>query len=434
MIPKVLLYVVAISVPLIISVLIGGTDYDPKLAVMALRFGLLGITIMSLQFVLASRARWIERGVGLDTIFRLHRAMGVLAVALVTAHPLLIAAAFGRWDLLTTFSQSPAVLVGKASLAFMLVLGISSVYRLSLGIEFQTWRQSHNLLAVIALSFAGYHMWFLGQARTFPAFRAVPVALLLTAAAGYAYTKWIAPRRAARSPYEVVRVSPEAGRVTTLELAPTGTRIEPHLPGQFAFIKFQRGSEVTSEEHPFTIASAPSPDGHLSFTIKSSGDFTASVDRAKPGDLVAVQGPFGIFSRTFHPEETRLVFIAGGIGITPLMSMIRAMHTSSTAPEVLLIYGNETEGEIVFREELEAVAASGRPSLRVLHVLRKPEESWLGDRGVVTRDLIVRECGADLVEKAYYICGPPVMMDKVIDVLRGLGVPRRHVHWEEFSL
>lgn len=434
MILKALLYLIAVAIPLVVSMLVGGTDDDPKLAVMALRFGLLGITILSLQFVLASRARWIERGVGLDTILRLHRAMGILAVVVLAAHPVLIAAAFDYWALLTTFDQSPAVNVGKLSLLLMLGLGLTSVYRLSLTIEFERWRSSHNLLAVLALSFGGYHAWFVGQANTVPAFRTVPAILLLTAAMTYAYTKWIAPRRAARSPYEVVRVSPEAGRVSTLELAPTGTHIERHLPGQFAFIKFRPGSEVPSEEHPFTIASAPSPDGRLSFTIKNSGDFTASVGNAKPGDLVAVQGPFGIFSHAFHPEEKRLVFIAGGIGITPLMSMIRAMRSSSTDAEILLIYGNETEGEIVFREELEAVAASGRPSLRVVHVLRKPDECWPGARGVVTRDLIVQECGTDLGDMAFYICGPPIMMDKVIGVLRGLGVPRRHVHWEEFSL
>lgn len=430
---KTILYFVALAVPLTISAVVGYEADDPLSVVTALWFGLTGITIMSLQFVLASRSRWIERGIGLDAILRFHRTMAIWAVALLAAHPVLIAAGFGRWELLTTSRQSPPVLVGKTALVLLLILAATSLYRIALRIEFEWWRRIHNLLAATALAFGCYHAWYVGQAREFPAFRVLPAALLVVAATAYIYAKVIAPRRASRSPYKVVSVTPEAGRVRTIVLAPTGRRIEPNAPGQFAFIRFLPGSGIIGEEHPFTIASAPSESGCLEFSIKDSGDFSSLTRNVRPGDLAAVQGPFGVFSNAFRPEEKNLVFIAGGIGITPLMSMIRGMHASRSDAEVLLIYGNETEDEIVFREELDEMSKSGHPKLRVVHVVNHPGDDWHGARGFITRDLVAQECG-ELAAKSFYVCGPVVMMNKVRGFLRDLGVPRRSIHWERFSL
>lgn len=431
---RIVLYFLTIAVPVIVSVAVGGTEGVPLSVVTALRIALIGLTIISLQFVLASRSKRIERGVGLDTVFRFHRAMAICAVALLAAHPVLLSAGFGNWGLLTSFNQSPAVLVGKLALLILLIQAVTSLYRLSLRLEFEWWRRAHNVLAVSVLAFGCFHALNVGQSHEFPAFRIVPVTLLVVAASAYIYTKIIAPRRASRSPYRVLSINPEAGRVTTLTLSPTGKGIEANAPGQFAFIRFRTGSGVPSEEHPFTISSAPSESGHLTFTIKNSGDFTSKIRDARPGDLVAIQGPYGVFSNTFHPEEKDLVFIAGGIGITPLMSMIRGMKVSSYDAHVLLIYGNVTESEIVFREELDDLSRAGLPNLRVVHMLNKPGDDWQGARGYISRDLIVQECGEDLSGKAFYICGPVVMMDKVRSILRGLGVPKRSIHWERFSL
>jgi len=292
----------------------------------------------------------------------------------------------------------------------------------------------HNAIAVLVLAFGCFHASYVGQSHDFPAFRIVPLTLLVVAACAYVVTKIIAPSRASRSPYAILGVIPEAGKVTTLELAPTAKGIESNAPGQFAFIRFLADSNLPSEEHPFTISSAPSESGRLAFTIKNSGDFTAKITDAKPGDLVAVQGPYGVFSNTFHPAEKDLVFIAGGIGITPLMSMIRGMKRVSADADVLLIYGNQTEGEIVFREEIDELSGSDRPRVRVVHVLNKPGDGWQGARGYVSRDLIIQECGSDISGKAFYVCGPVVMMDMVGRILRGLGVPKRSIHWERFAL
>ena len=431
---KVVLYLLALAAPLTASLAFGVMGEDSRLIIAALWFGLSGLTILSLQFVLASRSKWVERGVGLDAVFRFHRAMAICAVMLLAAHPVLVAAAHGRWGLLTSFNQSPRILVGKLSLMLLVCLALTSLYRLTLRISFERWRAGHNLLAVAALLLGCAHASFVGQVSEAPAFRIVPLTLLAVAACAYVYTKLIAPSRAAGSPHVVLDVTPETENVTTLRLAPTRRAIGRHVPGQFAFIRFLRGSAVPSEEHPFTISSAPLESGVLSFTIKNSGDFTATVRQARKGDLVAVQGPFGVFSSAMRPSENDLVFIAGGIGITPLMSMIRAMRAASSDVKALLFYGNETEGDIVFRKELDDIASSGGLGLRVVYVLNKPDDGRQGDRGHVSRDLILRECGANLAGKSFYVCGPAAMMNHVRRILQSLGVPRRNIHWERFSL
>jgi ferredoxin-NADP reductase len=107
-------------------------------------------------------------------------------------------------------------------------------------------------------------------------------------------------------------------------------------------------------------------------TIKESGDFTSTIGRIKPGDLAAVHGPFGRFSHALHPECDDLVFVAAGIGITPLMSMLRYMRDRGERHRVLLVYANRGTADIVFRSELDLIESGGFPALKTIHVLSRP--------------------------------------------------------------
>ena len=118
------------------------------------------------------------------------------------------------------------------------------------------------------------------------------------------------------------------------------------------------------EEHHFTIASSPTEPAFHTSTIKASGDFTATIGQTSPGDLAIIQAPFGRFSYVLKPQALDLVFIAGGIGITPLMSNLRHMRDTQADRRVLLLYSNKTENDIVFREELAQIEAGTNPSCR----------------------------------------------------------------------
>ena len=189
-------------------------------------------------------------------------------------------------------------------------------------LRYEAWRHLHNVFAFLLLGLAFLHSLALGNDFESRATQIVWGAQLLMAWSVWFYGRlarpWFLARRCS---YRVVSVAPETPQVWTLTLEPRANRPLHYAPGQFQFLRLH-GSSVLAEEHPFSIASSPSPDGVIRVTIKEIGDFTSTVGRIKPGDLAVVHGPFGRFSHVFHSIEDDLVFVAAGIGITPLMSML----------------------------------------------------------------------------------------------------------------
>jgi ferredoxin-NADP reductase len=261
------------------------------------------------------------------------------------------------------------------------------------------------------------------------------VLLFVSAAAAYVYHKFVGPSLRGKRPFRVESIIRETHNVWTITLAPPEGREQfEYLPGQFQFLTFLRGSRLRGEEHPFTISSSPGRKGFHASTIKESGDFTRTIGETRAGDLVAVQAPFGRFSYLLHPGERDLVFIAGGVGITPLMSMLRHMRDMDADKEVLLLYANSTEQDILFRDELDRIASAERPRLSVVHVLSKAAPEWRGERGHIDQAVIRKYCRGDLEGKSFYLCGPPAMMTALIAAVIDLGVPSRRVRSERFAL
>jgi ferredoxin-NADP reductase len=153
----------------------------------------------------------------------------------------------------------------------------------------------------------------------------------------------------------------------------------------------------------------------------------------QPGDKAVVHAPFGRFSYLFHPEEKELVFIAGGIGITPLMAMLRYMKDNREVRPVTLLYGNPNQESMVFREELGEIEKGEHPSLKVVHVLSNPLKEWDGEKGYIDREMIEKYCGSDLSKKGFYVVGPPMLIEKSIHNLQDMGVKDRQIHMEVFS-
>ncbi len=226
----------------------------------------------------------------------------------------------------------------------------------------------------------------------------------------------------------------EADRVWTVVMEPSpGDAVPDYLPGQFQFITFHRGRGLPEEEHHWTISSSPTRKTEISSTIKDLGDFTGTIRHTRPGDTATVHGPFGRFSYCLHPEDTDLVFIAAGIGITPVMSMLRHMRDSGSTLPVLLIYANKRQDDIVFREEIDEIGKGGRPSLRAVHVLSRPNEGWTGETGRVDREKIERFCEGRLEGRSFYLCGPAGLVKTALENLRAMGVSGRRMRVEIFS-
>jgi predicted ferric reductase len=147
------------------------------------------------------------------------------------------------------------------------------------------------------------------------------------------------------------------------------------------------------------------------------------------GKRVYIDGPYGAFT-IGHPADMH-VLIAGGVGITPMMSMIRTLADQGDKRPVILLYGSKDWDVITFREELEALKA--RLDLTVVHVLENPPPGWTGERGFINAAIMQRHLPPSYADHEYFICGPNVMMDAIEEALGKLGVPLSKYHSERYS-
>ena len=182
-------------------------------------------------------------------------------------------------------------------------------------------------------------------------------------------------------------------------------------------------------QHPFSFSSSADLAGRVEFTIKARGDFTNSIAAVATGARAYVDGPYGLFTLERH-EGPGFVLIAGGVGITPVISMIRTLADRGDARPVTLLYGNKDWESITFREELDAQAS--RMNLTVVHVLERPHEGC--ETGFVTAELLRRRLPADFARRRHFVCGPPPMMDAMEKALVEIGVPDAHVITERFEM
>ena len=424
------LYPLLAVAPLVIFATLNRVSDHFRTAEVGVDCAVVGVTILAFQFVITARLSWVEAPFGLDLLLVFHRAMALVATALLCVHPFLVASEEG-WSLLAGWHVRWYIWAGRLTLVLLLVHVGISLSRRVLRLPYDRWRRLHNPMALGILTLGFTHSVAAGDDMHGAALF-VWTGVMAVAWGFWLYSRVARPRLLLRHPFHVIGVKSEAPRVWTVTLESPPARSFHFAPGQFQFLCL-RGADIPSEEHPFTIASSPTPSGRISLTIKESGDFTAGIGRVRPGDLATVHGPFGRFSHTFHPDERDLVFVAGGVGITPLMSMLRSMRDRGERRRVLLAYASRSAADVLFSDELEAMQSGTCPALRVVHVLADPPSSWSGETGTLDADRVVRLCGG-AEGKAFYVCCPPLMMTSLIRGLRRVGVGPRRIHADYFSL
>lgn len=430
---RIVLYILIVTLPVWLTTGLseksGGTAID-----MGRNLALIGFMILIMQFLLAARVKWIERAFGLDILIRFHKYMALCAAFFILLHPLLLALGGMGWKLLIGLNLPWYIWVGKAALILVLANVLVSKYQDRLGLPFERWRLGHDVLAPVILLGVFFHSWFAGDDLELFSMQVLWAGALVLAVSMFVYHRFLRPSSLRRHPYQVQELIQETEDVWTVNIIPPqGQSIPDYHPGQFHFLTFFRDPALPVEEHHWTISSSPSQKEYISSTIKAVGDFTSTIGRTKPGDTVAVHGPFGRFSYALHPQERDLVFLAGGIGITPLMAMLRHMRDNRDTRSVTLLYANRREDQIVFRQELEEIAAGQWPNLQLVHVLSRPEEHWSGESGHIDQDKIEKFCGHNLTEKVFYICGPLRLSKALISTLRNMGVPDKRIRHEIFS-
>jgi predicted ferric reductase len=430
---RLLLYIAIILLPILIVTFRGGSTHG-FVYELGRSTALAGFMIIMLQVLMSARIKWIERPFGLDILLRFHKNMGITAAVLLVLHPVLLSIGTGSPRLLISFDLPWYIWLGRIALLILLINVGVSWYQLKLDLKFETWRLLHDILGPAILVFIFIHSYVVGSDLQHSAMKVLWIAVFIVAVGLFIWHRIIRPILLKRRPWQVMAVQEEAPNVHTIKLAPPeGETVYDYFPGQFQFITFYRNRNLPVEEHHWTISSSPTNKGYVTSTIKALGDFTATIKDTQPGDTAAVHAPFGRFSYVLHPEETDLVFVAGGIGITPLMSMLRHMRDNKDTRSVLLLYGNPDIGNIVFRRELDEISEAENPRLKVVHVLSKPGEAWAGEKGIIDGEKISRYCGSDLSGKTFYVCGPGPLITGVTSALQKMGVSHHQIRVEIFS-
>jgi predicted ferric reductase len=223
------------------------------------------------------------------------------------------------------------------------VLVASSLWRKSLRLEYDRWRWLHALLAVAAVLLAAAHVRGAGYYSRAPTERPLLLAFGAAWLGLIGYVRLWRPARLRARPYRVTAVRPARGRSWTLALAPDGHAGLRFRPGQYAWLTL-RSSPFAAREHPFSFSGSAAAAGALEFTIRELGDFTRTIGTVRPGEVAYVDGPYGAFTVDRHGGAPGFAFIAGGVGIAPIMSMLRTLADRGDRRPLRLVYANDHWG------------------------------------------------------------------------------------------
>ncbi len=236
--------------------------------------------------------------------------------------------------------------------------------------------------------------------------------------------------------WKVVKVVPENGDINSVYLEGSDEKFSKRAAGQFASITIRR-PEGWSEAHPFTISAAPE-DKLLSFTIKKEGAFTSDIPNLKPGTEVRCTGPLGVFCKGID-GDAGIVMMAGGVGVTPFLSVLRHFRHIKAANETTLFWVNKTLAETFAAEEIGAMTQE--LNLTIVHCLSREDDVQdhfqprfpriLYEKGRLSADILKRHGAGP--GAAFYLCGPPPMMDAALTEVGALSVAPASVKQEKFS-
>jgi predicted ferric reductase len=319
---------------------------------------------------------------------------------------------------------------GRVALVLFALVVASSLLRRRLRIDYDGWRIAHALLATVAFAAAIWHLWGARHYLDTDWKQALWIAygafwLLLTV-----YVRLWRPWQVARRPWRVTEVRSERGRVWTLALEPAGADGLRFAPGQFAWLSL-RNSPFAMREHPFSIASSAEQPRRIELSIKELGDFTSTIKDIRVGETAYLDAPYGTFGIDEHPHADGYAFVAGGVGIAPIMCMLRTLADRGDRRPLVLFYGNRTWERVAFREELEQLTQ--RLQLEVVHLLLEPPPDWPGETGFVTEDVLMRHLPVTRHRFDYFLCGPTPMTMAVEHSLAALGIAAARVHSEIFD-
>lgn len=330
---------------------------------------LVGTALFALSIIMSGRFRWLEKiFAGLNEVYVNHHKIGQVALVLLLAHPIFLIGKYsgGTWAGAAQFllpGQDMAKTLGFYGLALMLLALILTLY-LSLAMKYNVWKFTHKFLG-IAFVIASLHIWFIPSdtSRNLP-LRYYMLTLSVIAIVVFVYHSLLHKYLVPQTKYVVKNLRRLNDTLVEIEMSAVNKKLN-YQAGQFSFFSFQ-DDQVGTESHPFTISSSPKEE-NLFITVKNLGDYTANISKVKFGAEVLIQGPFGAFSYKKIPNKKQ-VWIAGGIGVTPFLSMLKDFDPSDDY-QIDFYYCVRNKEELFDVEKIKDVAVKVNNKIKVTFYL-----------------------------------------------------------------
>lgn len=245
----------------------------------------------------------------------------------------------------------------------------------------------------------------------------------------------VKPPKAPPQRYVVKEVIQETADVKSLRVGPeNGGPVVPFQPGQFVDLHLANadGQSWSPYYAPYSIASSPTEKGYYELTYKIKGLFTQALAKLKAGDLIGCSAPQG---KNYYHEGEEMVHVAGGIGVTPCMGMLRYATATNSKSKILLLYSNRTPADIVYHQEMHALLKKNS-NLKVIHTLTRcpPEQAPDGCETGRIDEAFLRRHVQNPAGKHWFLCGGIEMTRELLKTLRGpLGVNFKNIHFESWG-
>lgn len=392
--------------------------------------GLLSAFFVLLQLILIGRIKWLERVYGLDKLSHSHHLTAFLSMFFIFTHALLVISGYslgssvGFFAQIGNFIKYYELLSTITALFLFSFVFVSSLVIVFKKLKYETWYFVHVSSYLAILLAFGHQMELGGDFIGNPTFQAYWILLYIFSLGNLFFYRFFLPGYYFyKHRFVVEKVEQENDMTTSVYISGKNLDKFKYNAGQFAIWRFLDNKRFL-QAHPFSFSSNPN-DKYLRITAKNLGDFTSEMKNIKVGTKVIVDGPHGIFT-TKRTTNKKLAFIAGGVGITPIHSMLSNMDQNYQS---ILFNCTRTTSDILFQKELPKLQEKNIKIINVLSV----EKNNQAESGYIDEEKIKRLM-PDYLERDFYVCGPKPMLKLTRKILADIGVSKSKIYFEKFSL
>ncbi|WP_034552443.1 ferredoxin reductase family protein [Carnobacterium funditum] len=404
--------------------------------------GIISYTWLLSELITAARPKFIEKHFSLDKFHRFHGIMAIVALALGMLHKEWASLAWGEFEFSTVFGDFAIMLfllLTVLSVLFMTGwlrrIKIINVVLDTLGnfafAKYGTMKFLHNFTIVAIISLSVHVITIAYVVRADMTLTMMYALYFIVSLSFYVYHKLIRRFLLNKNIYTITSAVNETDQLVSLTLEAENGQIFDYNAGQFIYLRV-KDEKYTFEEHPFSLTSAPENPHVLSVSIKNSGDYTHIIQHIKVGTKVTVEGPYGGLWQPLEDiqkTEKSLVLIAGGVGVTPMLSILESLRQKKFKNKTVLIWSLRNENELAYAAEL-ASFQKDMPNF-IFVPFYSTKNGYLNAEKTET---IFEATKVPCSTSEFVLCGPKKFMHTIESALVSKNVSKQKIHFESFGL